>query len=138
MTRSHGIAPLITALVVSMTCRVALFAQTPREPIAPTEDLKTLTLVKTGDGKAVVRFGKSPLRLISAGDRLGLHRAEVLEIAAGRVVLEESFTGADGQPNRAQIIVKDGETGGKRFLMRPEEPRPAAIRPETVAPRVRQ
>ena len=119
----------VASLVVAMAFAAALDAQVP-----PAEDLRNLTLVKSSDAHAVVRFGKGPLRLIARGDRLGRRGAEVVEIAAGRVVIEESFPGSDGEPNRAQIVLKNGETGGRRFLMRLEDPAPPALRPKVVVP----
>jgi hypothetical protein len=90
-------------------------------------------LNSTGD-KAVVRFGaKAKLYVISVGDRLGKNKATVREIAGGRLVLEETFAGSDGLPNRAEIILKKGETGGTRYLLRPEDP-PPARRPLVVQP----
>jgi len=136
-------------VMIAIACRIAIAAQpppapaasaassVPRDPIEPTGDLKSLTLVRSGDGKAVIRFGKGPLRLITVGDRLGQHQAHVLEIAAGRLVVDDTFVGADGRPNRAQIILKDGDVGGKRFLARLEEPTPTGLQPRIVMSRSR-
>ena len=119
----------VAALIVAMAFAAALDAQVPAA-----EDMRNLTLVKSSDGHAVIRFGNGPLRLIARGDRLGPRRAEVVEIAAGRVVIEESFRDGGREPNRAQIVLKDGETGGRRFLTRLEDPAPPAFRPKVVVP----
>jgi hypothetical protein len=100
----------------------------------PEGDLQTLTLVQSTDGRAVVRFGSGPLEVVTVADRLGKNKAEVKEISAGRMVLDETFTGQDGHPNRAQIVIKDGETGGKRYLLRNDEPPVRAVRPQIVVP----
>lgn len=102
--------------------------------LSPESDLSELTLVRSGGDKAVVKFGAGPLIMISVGDRIGRNGAEVKEIAAGRVVLEEVFTGKDGRPNRAQIILKEGERGGTRYLLRPDETPPPGTRPVIIFP----
>lgn len=94
-----------------------------------------MVLVRSNEGKAVVRFGEGPLEMITVGDRLGHNRAEVKEIIPGRMILDEIFTGKDGNPNRAEIILKDGERGGTRILLRsddvlPPDPLRRAIFPE--------
>jgi hypothetical protein len=98
------------------------------------QDVDRLTLVRSAPGTAVIRFAAGPLTALSVGDRLGRTRAKVTEIDAGRMVLEETFTDANGRPNRAYIVFKDGERGGKRYLQRPEGTPPAAARPVTTAP----
>jgi hypothetical protein len=98
-------------------------------------EIATLTLVRTVHAAAVVRFGSGPLEKISIGDRLGTTRAEVKEIVAGRLVLEETFTGKDGRPNRARIVLKDGETGGTRYLRRLDEPPLVGVKPIVVDPK---
>lgn len=98
-------------------------------------ELSELTLVKSSAGKAVVRFGAGPLEVVSVGDKVGRHQAEVKEIASGRVILDEVFTGKDGRPNRAEVILKDGETGGTRYLARPEEEPLPATRPLMIDPK---
>jgi hypothetical protein len=111
----------------------ALQAQTPKKPVvAPAFDLATLTLVKTSDTEAVVRFGASPAEVIAVGDRLGKSAASVVEIAAGRIVLEEATTAADGTPLRARIVVREGETGGRRYQRQPGVTPPPGVRPEVV------
>jgi hypothetical protein len=110
-------------------------AQTPQKPvIAGTESLSALTLVKSTDDKAVVRFGQLPLQVLAVGDRVGTTEATVTTIATGRLVLEEVTTGADGKPRRAEIVIRDGQTGGKRFLRHPDLNAPVAQRPEVVEP----
>ncbi|HET6370570.1 MAG TPA: hypothetical protein VFG95_05195 [Nitrospiria bacterium] len=98
-------------------------------------ELSELVLVKSIDGKAVVRFGAGPMEVVSVGDRLGTNKAEVKEIGAGRLVLEEVFTGKDGRPNRAEVILKDGEKGGERFLARPEEEPMPSTRSLMIVPK---
>jgi hypothetical protein len=103
-----------------------------RRHIGAHRGIGDLLLVRSIDAKAVVRFGTGPLEIISVGDRLGRNEAEVREIAPGRVVLEETFTGQDGRPNRALIVLQDGEKAGKRYVRRREETRPLAVRPGMV------
>lgn len=106
----------------------------PRDPVAVTEDLSDLTLLKVSNGNGIVRFGGKELLIVRVGDRLGRNKAEIKEIAAGRVVLEETVLGADGRPNRARVTLKEGEKGGTRVLLRNEEEPPAATRQRVVTP----
>ena len=134
------VAMLFCAAGGRVTATDADQVSTPLESASPAsrhvgerEDLKQLALVKAGASKAVVRFGAGALEIISVGDRLGRGKAEVKEISAGRLVVEETFTGRDGGTNTAQIILNDGETGGKRYLRRLDEPPPPpATRPLIV------
>jgi hypothetical protein len=105
-----------------------------RPVVAPKEDLKNLTLVKSDDAKAVVRFGTAALQLLSIGDRVGRTAAVVRSIEAGRLVLDEVAPGADGTPQQTQIILRDGETGGTRLRRRPDQPAPVGVRPKVVEP----
>jgi len=100
----------------------------------PEEDLSRLTFMNSNGLKAVVRFAGKPLRVVSVGDHLGKNKAEVKAIEADRLVLEETYIGPDGRPNKAQIILKKGETGGTRYLQRPDNDAPPARRPVPVAP----
>jgi len=93
-----------------------------------------ITLVRSADGVAVLRTATGPLTTVHVRDRVGRTHAVVREITRGRMVLDETFTGADGLPNSAQIIFKDGEKGGTRYLRRPDEKRPPPTRQVTVAP----
>jgi hypothetical protein len=102
------------------------------QPPAADEQLADLVLVKASTGAAVVRFGKGPLRTIHLDDRLGATKAVVKAIAAGRLELEETFTGRDGKPNRALIVIKEGERGGTRYLQRPDEPNAVGTKPLIV------
>src|SRR5437870_4232081 len=95
-------------------------AQEAPQAVGEKEDVARLTLVKSTDGKAVIRFRQSPLQIVAVGDRVGKTRATVVTIAPGRLVLEEVTTGSDGKPLRAEIVIRDGETGGKRFLRHPD------------------
>jgi hypothetical protein len=100
--------------------------------IAPDIDVSAVRLIKAGPGAAVVRADLGPLGTIQVGDRIGRTRALVKEITKGRVVLEEQFVDANGAPNVAQIIIKDGEKGGTRYVRRSEEKRPTVVRPTAV------
>lgn len=105
-----------------------------REVIAADADVKLLTLVRSSEGKAVVRFGDGILHLLAAGDRVGRTKATVTSIGPGRLMLDEVTEGADGKPLRAQIVVRDGETGGKRYLGHPDIDAPIGTRPQIVDP----
>ncbi len=84
------------------------------------QDIATLTFYNSSGDRAVVRFGKKDMLLVAVGDRLGKNKAVVKAVTAERLELEETFTGPDGKPNRAQIVLKKGETGGTRYLLRPD------------------
>ena len=104
------------------------------QTVDPEGGLSQLTVLNIAGEKAVVRFGpKGKLEVIAVGDRLGKNKAEVKEIAADHLVLEETFVGQNGRPNQARVVVKKGETGGTRYLLRPEDP-PPARRPLVVQP----
>lgn len=123
---------LSTAIVL---CAGAATAQeSARRVIAANEAVSSMTLVKSADGKAVVRFGASPLQVLAVGDRVGKTGATVTAIAAGRVVLDDVTSGADGKPLRAQIVIRDGQTGGRRFLRHPDLNAPVGTRPDVVEP----
>jgi hypothetical protein len=109
-------------------------AAEPRRNVGIDEDLLHLILIRSAGDQAVVRFGTKPPQVISVGDRLGRARAEVKEIGAHRLVLEEIFRAPDGQANRAVIILKDGERGGKRYVARSTEQAPPAVRPTVAVP----
>jgi hypothetical protein len=103
--------------------------------VAPDGDLAQMTLMNASEKQAVVRFGdRGPLYVIAVGDRIGKRKATVKEVALNRIVLDEAFTGADGRPNRATIVLKKGETGGTRLLQRLETEAPAGRRPLIVEP----
>jgi len=106
----------------------------PRVPVGITEDLADLTLVKVSGAHAIVRFGQKEMLVVRVGDRLGRNTAELVEIAPGRVVLDETFTGTDGRPNRARVTLTEGQKGGTRMLVRPEEEPPATSRQRIVVP----
>jgi hypothetical protein len=95
-----------------------------REPrqVGPGEDLKTLALVKAVDGRAVVRFGPGTLEVVRVGDRLGRNRAEIVLVGAGVLVLDERSTDARGRVDRAEVVIRDGETGGQRYTRRAGDP----------------
>ena len=136
--RSNSVPAVVFACVAAAATVVGA-EQTPatkrQREVGANAEIATLTLVKSSVEAAVVRFGSGPLEKVSAGDRLGKTRAEVKEIVTGRMVLEETFTGKDGQPNRAQIVLKDGETGGTRYLRRLDEPPLVGVKPIVVEPK---
>ena len=92
-----------------------------------------ITLIKAVEGAAVVRVNGA-LTKLRAGDRLESPKALVREVARGRLVLEETFTGADGKPNRALVVIREGETGGTRYLQRPDTPKPPATKVTPARP----
>lgn len=120
----------MTSLRIAAGCAALLLVATTaaaQKPPAPAgkefgvdQDIATLTFFNSSGERAVVRFGKKEMLLISVGDRLGKNKAAVKSITPERLELEESFTASDGKPNRAQIVLKKGETGGTRYLLRPE------------------
>lgn len=118
----------------SLQAQPAEAPRVSRAVIAADEDVTLLTLVRSSDGKAVVRFGDRALHLLAAGDRVGRTKATVTGITPGRLVLDEVTEAADGKPLRAQIVVRDGETGGKRYLGHPDIDAPIGTRPLIVDP----
>jgi hypothetical protein len=99
------------------------------------EDLSDLVLVRSAGDKAVIRFGDKQLRIVSVGDRLGRNRARVTEIDDERLILDEVYKGKDGRPNRARVILRRGERGGRRYQVRPDEEPPPAVRPKVIEPK---
>lgn len=138
--RSSAGLPLIGVWML-VAGAAATAAQPPlSRDVVASAAVETVTLIKAGDGLAVIRAAAGPLEKVKVGDRLGTTRARVTEIGAGRIVLEETFTAADGRPNRALIVIKEGERGGTRYLQRPDEPRIVGVKPavvKTVPPRER-
>jgi len=124
---------VVTSVWLSGESRAQDRPPAPRHVAAQTAVGET-TLVKASDGIAVIRVAARELEKVRTGDLVGTSKAVVMEIAAGRLVLEETYTGADGRPNKALIIFKDGESGGTRYLPRPEEPRPIGSKPVPVGP----
>ena len=94
-----------------------------RREVGSTEPLRSLVLMKATDGAAVIRFANGPLEKVKVGDLVGSTKAVVKQIDAGRIVLDETFTGSDGKPNRASIIIKEGERSGTRYLQRVDGPK---------------
>jgi hypothetical protein len=109
-----------------------------REVVSPSGDLDTLTLVMSSAGRAVVRFGPSEagsrLIVLEPGDRIGRSAATVKEIAPDRLVLDELTRDKNGRPLRAQIVFRDGHTGGQRYMRDPGVDAPVAVRPEVLGP----
>lgn len=115
-------------------------AQTPPRAgrtIGANDPLATLTLVRSAGDRAVVRFGTGRLEIVSRGDRLGATGAAVVDVATGRLVLEEEPRAVGARSGSTLIVLKDGETGGTRYLARPDEPEPANVRPVIVGARNR-
>lgn len=105
--------------------------------IGANDPLATLTLVRSAGDRAVVRFGTGRLEIVSRGDRLGATGAAVVGVATGRLVLEEEQRAVGARSGSTLIVLKDGETGGTRYLARPDEPEPANVRPVIVGARNR-
>ena len=121
MNRPHVTTHLFSAAVLLLLLVTSARAQDAARPVvAGTDSIASMTLVKSDDGKAVVRFGESPLHLLSVGDRVGKTAATVVTAAPGRLVLEEVTAAPDGKPLRAEIVLRDGQTGGKRFTRHPD------------------
>ncbi len=134
-SKGRRIAAIFLWVVIST---LAVGTSATAKDVALNQDLSELVLLKSSRGKAVIRFGSGPLQMVSVGDYLGRHQAEIKEIEAGRMVLEESFTGADGNPNGAHIILKDGQKGGKRYLLHPQGAPLPATRPMAIIPPQRE
>lgn len=125
--------PLAAPAAQADVTRLARPAQTsPAREIAVKEPVGALTLIKVGDGLAVIRFGTGSLEKVRVNDVVGATKAVVKEIGAARIVLDEAFTGVDGRPNRALIVIKEGERGGTRYLQRADEPRITGTKPAPV------
>lgn len=109
-----------------------------REVLAPAGDLDTMTLVRSSEGKAVVRFGPggggAGLIVLEPGDRVGRTGAIVREVAPDRLVVEEVTRARDGRPRRAQIVFREGHPGGRRYMRDPGIDAPTAVRPDVVGP----
>jgi hypothetical protein len=104
--------------------------------VAEDVELASVTLVKSGDGTAVVRAGGA-LHVVTVGARLGRSKATVTEIAPGRLVVEEVARTSEGRPVRAYVMWRDGDTGGRRFTRQNETKAPVGLRPDVVAPAAR-
>ncbi len=102
--------------------------------VAAGESVDVLRLIKTSDTTAVIRAGSGPIHTVKVDDVVGVTKAVVKEIGAGRLVLEETLTDKDGKPNRALIVFQEGERGGTRYLQRPGEPAFTGTRPLIVMP----
>jgi hypothetical protein len=138
MTLAAGLvagAPDVAAQAVEArttpTARGAVTAGAPRS-VGADRDLGEMQLLASEDSMAVVRFGDGALEILRLGDRVGRYGARVAAIDAGRVVLDEVFPGTDGRPNRARVVLRDGQRGGTRYLARLEATTPPATR-RTVA-----
>lgn len=137
---------LIIVLVVILLCAVIVSAVAPKAEyqavrietdaaervIEADAEVSQLQVVKSVAGTCIARVPGHSLVSISVGDRIGRTHALVKEIVRGRVVLEETFIDGNGSPNFAEIIIRDGETGGTRYMRHPEEKRPIGVRPVAV------
>jgi hypothetical protein len=126
------VAVLLIALTAAVTPARAQQTR-PRPMVAADVDLSTITLVRSTDSAAVVRAGGQLHKLV-IGDRVGRTAATVREVTANRLVLDEETKAADGTPQRVQIILREGETGGRRFTRQSASRPPTALRPEVAAP----
>jgi Tfp pilus assembly protein PilP len=120
MTSLRTLACSLCLLVVATAAAAPQPAPPAPEEFGLDQDIATLTFFNSSGDRAVVRFGKKEMLLVAVGDRLGKNKAVVKAITPERLELEESFTASDGKPNRAQIVLKKGETGGTRYLLRPD------------------
>jgi hypothetical protein len=139
--RNSALAVALVMLGPAVATAQSAARQTPHTSprhVASTADVQNLTVLRSASGRAVVRFGAGALETVVVGDRVGRTQAIVKRIAAGRMVLEEPFTGQDGRPNHALIVIADGQTGGTRYLSRSDQPTPPAVRRSIVVPKVDQ
>jgi hypothetical protein len=141
--------PCATAILAGSLLLAAPLPQDPPPPasekdraqaevrgvMAPDGDLDRMTLVRSSGGKAVVQFGAGPeLVVLEVGDRVGRTAATVREIVEGRLVLDELTRAADERPRRAQIVYREGHTGGRRFMRDPGIDAPVGVKPEVLDP----
>lgn len=130
---------LVLALTLLLSAGLAGHAWSQpagRRHVAAKHSVGDTTLVKATADVAVIRGAAGALEKIKTGDFVGTTKAVVKEIAPGRLVLEESFIDKDGKPNRALIIIKEGERGGTRYLQRADEPAITGTKPLSVMPAV--
>jgi hypothetical protein len=124
---TSGLAPRLVMVATAQSPKE--LSASPTHPVAATTDVAMITLIKASDGMAVIRSGDGRLEKIRPSDRIGTSRALVKEVSGGRLTLEETFTGKDGKPNRALIVIKEGERGGTRYLQRADEPGVVGTKP---------
>jgi hypothetical protein len=120
-------------------CAAPARGQTPSAAGAPRHvatdaAVSSIVLVKASDAVAVVRVGAGALEKLRAGDLVAKTKAVVKEISSQRLVLEETFVEKNGKPNRALIVIKEGERGGTRYLQRADEPPLTGTKPLIVMP----
>lgn len=96
--------------------------------------IERILMVKGSDGAAIVRVEAGQLHTVRVNDRLGSTRAVVTEVSGGRMVLDESFRGGDGRPNRALIIMEQGRRGGTRYLQRSDIRSAGRVQPSSRTP----
>jgi hypothetical protein len=129
--------PLFSLAVMSVLMATAIGAAAQSggpavNHVAREVSVGDITLVKASETTAVIRSKAGVLDTVKTADVVGVTKAVVREITPGRLVLEERFTGADGKPNRASIVIKEGERGGTRYVQRSEEPPLTGTRPLVV------
>jgi hypothetical protein len=130
-------AIITAASVTLLACAVTLAwgeqasTSTPRH-VAAEGAVSDMIVVRATTQAAVIRVGNGPMETIAVGDFIGSTKAVVKEISSGRVALDEPFSDKDGKPNRALIIIKEGERGGTRYLQRSDEP--PALDAKPIAP----
>lgn len=115
---SNTFKTILLCLILAVFTIMPSFAK----DLGTKKDIDNVVLIKSGDGKAVIKFEDGPLETIEVGDTIGRNKAVVKEIIPERVVLDESFEGKDGKPNRADIVLTEGEKGGMRIQRRLDEP----------------
>jgi hypothetical protein len=122
MRNKRPLYPLAAAFLFVATGIATAQTSGPVNHVAADAAVSDITLVRASDTTAVIRSGAGVLDTVKVADLIGATKAVVREIATGRLVLEEVFTGKDGKPNRASIVIKEGERGGTRYLQRGDEP----------------
>jgi hypothetical protein len=134
--RNSGVIGLLAALALAPTAQplVAQASAPAARHAAATVSLDEVTLVKASDTTAVIRSRAGALETVKVADVIGTTRAVVIEISAGQLVLDEIFTGKDGKTNRAQIVIKEGERGGTRYVQRDDDTRVSGTKPLVVVP----
>jgi hypothetical protein len=130
----NGFTLTVGAIWLSIAAQSAPPATPSPQHVAAEDSVTAVVLVKATDGTAVIRVGNGPLQTVRINDLVGTTKAVVKEIGAGRVVLDETFAGSDGKPNRAQIVIKEGERGGTRYLQRLDTPRITGTKQGVITP----
>ena len=125
---------IVAFALVAGSASAAPSQSTVATQVASTTPVSEITFIKSSDTSAIIRSRDKVLDKLKVGDHVGTAKALVKEISPGRLVLEETFTGKDGEPNRAVVVIKAGERGGTRYLQRADEPHFTGTRPVQVTP----